>query len=603
MSRCHGPADGEGTAQATAAPNPVNASDQASEGATAAVATYERLVVLAGNPNVGKSAIFSGLSGSYAEVSNFPGTTVEALAGRWKGRSLLDAPGIYGLGAHSMEERITTALVERAATVVNVVDAAHLDRDLFLTLQLAESGVPMVVALNLVDEARSAGVEPNAAELERALGVPVVPTVAVTGEGLDALEAAIERARPGRWSLNGADDLARRRAADELFARVVPQTRQRRRVADWLSRASVTLHWGIPMLGLALAGIYLLVGVAVAQNLVGFTEERLGQELWEPFARSLVDGIGLGGPIREILVGEFGLLTMTVTYIVFLLAPLVAAFYFSLALLEDSGFLPRIATLVDRLLSSIGLNGRAVIPIILGFGCVTMGTITTRLLSTKREKTIATALLNFAIPCSAQLAVIAALLAGFGGGWVFAYAAIILAMLVAVGTVLDRALPGKSTPLLIELPPLRWPRPRAVARKTLTKGYWFMEEATPWFAAGALIVATLQVTGGLELWQRLLRPLMVGWLHLPAEAARTIVMGLVRRDFGAAGLYDMGLTPEQALVALVVITLFVPCVASIMVMAKEHGSRTALRIWIGTWVVAFAVGGVLARFLTWIGLA
>ncbi len=558
--------------------------------------------MLVGNPNVGKSAIFTGLSGTYAEVSNFPGTTVEAVTGRWNDRPLIDAPGTYGLGEHSEEERVTTELIGRAAVVVNVVDAAHLDRDLFLTLELAESGFPMVVALNLIDEARRAGTEPDAAELERALGVPVVPTVAVTGEGLAELAAAVERARPGSWSLNGADDLERRRAADALYARVVPQQRKRRRLADWLSRASVTLHWGLPMLAVSLAGIYFLVGVVVAQNLVGFTEARLGQSLWEPLARSIVDGIGIGGPLREILAGEFGLLTMTVTYIVFLLAPLVAAFYFALALLEDSGFLPRIATLVDRLLGSIGLNGRAVIPIILGFGCVTMGTITTRLLSTKREKTIATALLNFAIPCSAQLAVIAALLAGFGGAWVFAYAAIIFAMLIAVGTTLDRMLPGKSTPLLIELPPLRWPRPDAVIRKTLTKGYWFMREATPWFAAGALIVALLHVTGGLELWQRLLRPLMVGWLRLPAESARAIVMGLVRRDFGAAGLYDMGLTPPQALVALVVITLFVPCVASIMVMAKEHGARIALRIWAGTWIVAFAVGGVLARILSWLGV-
>jgi ferrous iron transport protein B len=558
--------------------------------------------VLVGNPNVGKSAIFSRLSGKYAEVSNFPGTTVEALRGQWNKRLLLDAPGTYGLGEHSIEERITTELVSGAGVVINVVDAARLDRDLFLTLQLAESGVPMVIALNLVDEARSAGAEPDAAELARALGVPVVPTVAVTGEGLADLAEAMQQARPGTCSLTGADDMARRRAADELYARVVPQTRRRRRIAEWLERASVTLHWGVPMLALALAGIYLLVGVAVAQHLVGFTEGRLGQELWEPFVRSIIDGIGIGGALREILAGEFGLLSMTVTYIVFLLAPLVAAFYFALALLEDSGFLPRIATLVDRLLGGIGLNGRAVIPIILGFGCVTMGTITTRLLATKREKTIATALLNFAIPCSAQLAVIAALLAGMGGSWVFAYAAIIFAMLVAVGTVLDRMLPGKSTPLLIELPPLRWPRPRAVLRKTTTKGLWFMQEATPWFAAGALIVATLHVTGGLALWQRLLRPLMVNWLHLPAEAARTIVMGLVRRDFGAAGLYDMGLTASQALVALVVITLFVPCVASIMVMAKEHGGRTALRIWIGTWVVAFAVGGLLTRMLLWIGI-
>jgi ferrous iron transport protein B len=563
----------------------------------------EPLIVLAGNPNVGKSALFSALSGAYAEVSNFPGTTVEVVTCRWRGRTLLDGPGTYGLGDHSEQERIVTQAVARAAVVVNVVDAAHLDRDLFLTLQLAERGVPMVVALNLVDEARAAGVAPDVAELERALGVPVVPTVAVTGEGMEELAAAIERARPGLVARHGTDDAGRRRAADELYARVVPRERVRRPLADWLGRASVTLRWGIPMIALALWGIYLFVGVAVAQQLVGITEVKLGEELWEPFARRLVDATGLGGPLREIVVGEFGLLTMSVTYIVFLLAPLVAAFYFALALLEDSGFLPRIATLMDRGLSAIGLNGRAVIPIILGFGCVTMGTITTRLLSTKRERTIATALLNFAIPCSAQLAVIAALLAGVGGGWVFAYVAIIFAMLVAVGTVLDRLLPGESAPLLIELPPLRWPRPAAVLRKTGVKGFWFMREAVPWFAAGALIVSVLQVTGGLQVWQDLLRPVMVHWLHLPAEAARAIVMGLVRRDYGAAGLYDMGLTPSQALVSLVVITLFVPCVASVMVMVKEHGPRTAIRIWLGTWIVAFAVGGVLAHLIGWLGLA
>lgn len=558
-------------------------------------------IVLAGNPNVGKSAIFTGLSGAYAEVSNFPGTTIELTSGLWEDRRLIDGPGIYGLGDYSEEERVATAAIEEAGTVVNVVDAAHLDRDLFLTLQLAESGAPMVVALNCIDEARKAGVAPDAVELERALGVPVVPTVAITGEGLPRLAAALAQARPGTVSVSEGGDAARRRLADELYARVVPHTRRRQRMADWLARVSVTFHWGLPMMAVALAGIYLLVGVVVAQNLVGFTEGRLGNEMWEPFARSFIDLLGIGGALREILVGEFGLFTMTVTYVVFLLAPLVVSFYFALALLEDSGFLPRIAALVDRGLSAIGLNGRAIIPIILGFGCVTMGTITTRLLATKRERTIATALLNLAIPCSAQLAVIAALLAGIGGAYVFAYAAIIFAILVAVGTILDRTLPGQPTPLLLELPPLRWPRPGAVLRKTTTKGYWFMKEATPWFAAGALLVAILQVTGGLSLWQRLLRPIVVDWLHLPAEAARTIVMGLVRRDFGAAGLYDMGLTPTQALVALVVITLFVPCVASIMVMAKEHGTRLALRIWIGTWIVAFTVGGVLTRLISWVG--
>lgn len=596
---CH---DQGSTAAVSGRPEPSSGSRSNGTGPPGFGGPGERVIVLAGNPNVGKSAIFARLVGGYAEVSNFPGTTVEMVSGRWRERPLVDGPGIYGLGDHTEEERIATRAVEEASTIVNVVDAAHLDRDLFLTLQLAERGVPMVVALNCVDEARRSGVEPDAHALERVLGVPVVPTVAVTGEGVEALAEAIVRARPGILSANGTGDLERRRQADALYERVVRQTRRQRPIAEWLARASVTLHWGLPMIALALAGIYVVVGIGVAQHLVDYTEGYLGGALWEPFIRGVASRLGLGGPLAEIAVGEFGLLTMTVTYVAFLLTPLVLAFYLALAMLEDSGFLPRIAALVDRALGSVGLNGRAVIPIILGFGCVTMGTITTRLLSTRKEKTIATALLNFAIPCSAQLAVIAALLAGLGGAFVFAYAAVMFGMLVAVGTVLDRFLPGAPTPLLMELPPLRWPRPRAVVRKTAMKTYWFLREATPWFAAGALIVAILQISGGLRLWQTVLRPLVVGWLQLPEEAATAFVMGLVRRDFGAAGLYEMALTPAQALVALVVITLFVPCVASLMVMAKEHGVGTAARIWVGTWVVAFLVGGVLTHLLGLFGV-
>lgn len=598
-------------AQVTAGRRPVGESDRVPaelasvrrNGACGSGAGASGLILLVGNPNVGKSAIFSSLAGGYAEVSNFPGTTVEVIAGQWGGRPLLDSPGIYGLGDHSEEERIVGRALEMAELVINVVDAAHLDRDLFLTLELTGCGVPMVVALNCADEARRAGVEPDATELERILGVPVVATVGISGEGLPALSEAIERARPGIPVPVGPDDLERRRQADAVYEKVVRQEHRLRPVAEWLARASITLRWGIPMMAVALAGIYLLVGVVVAQHLVGFTEGHLGNRIWEPLVRGWMTGLGLSGPVAEIAVGDFGLLTMTVTYIVFLLTPLVTAFYFALSLLEDSGFLPRIAALVDRGLSSVGLNGRAVIPIILGFGCVTMGTITTRLLATRREKTIATALLNFAIPCSAQLAVIAALLAGLGGRYVFAYAAVMFAMLVILGTVLDRLLPGDSTPLLMELPPMRWPRTRAVLRKTGIKTYWFLKEATPWFAGGALIVALLDVTGGLKLWQTVLRPVVVGWLRLPEDAATAFVMGLVRRDFGAAGLYDMALTPLQALIALVVITLFVPCVASLMVMAKEHGAGTATRIWIGTWIVAFGVGGIMMQLLSWMGMS
>ena len=286
---------------------------------------------------------------------------------------------------------------------------------------------------------------------------------------------------------------------------------------------------------------------------------------------------------------------MTVTYIMGLLLPLVIGFYFALSILEDSGYLPRLAVLTDRALNGIGLNGRAVIPIILGFGCISMGTITTRLLGTDREKTIATSILNFTIPCSAQLGVITLLLTHAGPRYTIAYILIIGACLVAVGTILNKALPGKSSPLLIDLPSMRFPRMSNIARKTYTRTIAFMKEAYPWFLLGSTIVAVLSVTGILGVWQRLLAPLIVGWLHLPREAANAFVMGMVRRDFGAAGFASMTLTAPQILVSMVAITLFVPCMASIAILFKERSAKEAIIIWIGTWVTAFIVAGLVAQ--------
>ncbi len=336
----------------------------------------------------------------------------------------------------------------------------------------------------------------------------------------------------------------------------------------------------------------------MAQDLVEFLEGRMGNQLWEPWIRGVVGTfVSDSSWLSTILVGEFGVLTMTVTYLLFLLLPLVAAFYLSLALMEDSGYLPRLATMVDRSLHGMGLNGRAVIPLILGFGCVTMATITTRLLETSREKRIATAILQFAIPCSAQLAVVAALLTAAGFRAMVIYTLTIFAVFVAVGSILHRILPGEPSALLIDLPPMRLPRLDNIIRKTAYRSYFFMKEATPWFFVGALAVGILQVTGLLTVWQDILAPFTTGWLQLPREAATAFVMGMVRRDFGAAGLYDLPLTSDQIVVALVTITLFVPCIASLMVMLKERGTKEATIVWFATWVGAFFVGGVLSQVL------
>ncbi len=534
-----------------------------------------RRIVLAGNPNVGKSLFFGSLTGLYAEVSNYPGTTVEISRGRMGEADLLDTPGIYGVSSFNDEEKVARDIILAADVILNVVDATHLERDLFLTRQLIDMGTPVVVALNFMDEVDKGGLSIDVGRLEALLGVEVIPTAAVSGTGLEEIPEALSRARCGsceeglRFSLRslkeknipqadallilegdpfvagraGVDPgsereglyLRRRKRVNALVEQVVRDDSPRIRVREVLGRAAVNPLSGIPIMAAVLWAMYTLIGVWVAGDIVGLTEETILQGLYEPWIKDVVSrAVPAGSVPGELLIGEFGLLTMTVTYLFGLLLPLVLGFFFCLAVLEDSGYLPRLATLVDRLMTSIGLNGRAVIPIILGFGCVQLGTITTRLLATKREKTIAASLLNLAIPCSAQIGVIAGMLAAAGGGLVLLYLAVIFTALALLGTALDRILPGVSSPLLLDLPPLRLPRPENVLRKMGTRAWFFMKEAAPWFVFGSLAVATLQVTGGLEIWQRALGPLTEGWLRLPREAATSFVMGMVRRDFGAA---------------------------------------------------------------------
>ncbi len=658
--------------------------------------TGKKKLVLVGNPNVGKSLFFNHFSGLYVDVSNFPGTTVEITEGNYKNFRVVDTPGIYGVSSFNDEERVARDEVLSADIVLNVIDATNLERDLFLTLQLIDMQFPMVIALNMMDALEEAGMEIDVERLSKILCVPIVKVTAIKKQGFDELDKALEKPTIGNADkalldalepvlakmkptanpiadalmiLEGDETVAQRHAilpedrreeiyvarrnrVNEIVAEVMREKSKMKFgavLSEKLGKWTINPISGIPILIFALWLIYEVVGVMVAQRVVGHTEVELGNKRFEPFVKHLfatitpveisVDVLNgedvietktfafpegtsrdkakfeefkafiegkdvmqnfvfsqetLWGKIVTIFAGEFGAFTMTVTYLAFLLLPLVIGFYMFLAILEDCGYLPRLATMVDRLFTGIGLNGRAVIPIILGFGCVTMATVTTRLLQTSREKTIAASILNFAIPCSAQLAVITALLTKAGGIYTLVFFLIILASLIAIGTIVDKLLPGKSSALLIDLPPMRLPRASNVLKKTWIKTKSFMQEAAPWFFIGALLISVMQVTGLLEGWVRLFEPITTAWLHLPAESARAFVMGMVRRDFGAAGLYELNLTPQQIVVSLTVITLFVPCIASLMVLIKERGVKEAMTIWAGSWLFAFGVGGAVA---------
>lgn len=593
-------------------------------------------IVLAGNPNTGKSVLFNHLTGLYVDVSNYPGTTLEISYGRLGPDVIIDTPGVYGISSFNDEESIARDIILSADVVINVVDAVHLERDLFLTQQVIDTGVPVIVALNMVDEAGSHGLEVDINHLSDLLGVPVVPTVAVKKIGLGELKEQLAAARAGnavpglepliarlidRASSRGEALLVlegdpvvaarnglkpvnrreeiylwRRERVNCLVKQAVKESSQGASAGSLLGRWMIKPLTGIPILALALYAMYQVIGVFIAGTVVGVTEGTIMQGIYKPaireFAGRFISGESAAGTI---LTGEFGLLTMTVTYVLGLLMPLVIGFYFFLSLFEDSGYLPRIATLVDRLLNGLGLNGRGVIPLILGFGCVTMATITTRLLASDRERKIALVLLGLTIPCSAQIGVIAGMLATVGSRYVALYALVIFMVLVITGTILNAILPGKSTDLLIDLPPLRLPRFDNVMKKTGTKSYNFLKEAFPLFALGALIISTFQVAGILEFLQNLLSPLTVGWLKLPKEAATAFIMGIVRRDFGAAGLAGMELSPAQTVAALVTITLFVPCIASVLIIFKERSKKEAVMIWSASWAVAFLVGGLVSQ--------
>jgi ferrous iron transport protein B len=595
-------------------------------------------IVLAGNPNVGKSVFFGYLTGIYMEVSNYPGTTIEVVSGQWRNNMIQDTPGIYGVSSFNDEEKVARDIILEADIILNIVDATHLERDLFLTQQLIDMGKPVLVALNFIDEVEKSGLQIDIDLLQDLLGIDVLPTSAVNSQGLDNVADVILAARPGNQQAelhsqlhamfnqvgsqaealmilegdiivaerhrvvptNQRDAIyaTRRNRVNDVIGRVLRVPEERFSLRDMLGRAAINPLSGIPILVFVLYAMYKIIGVWVAGDIVGITEETIMQGFYEPWVRSVVSRfVAPESSLGKILIGEFGLLTMTITYLLGLLLPLVLGFYTVLSIMEDSGYLPRLATLVDRLMTSVGLNGRAVIPIILGFGCVQLGTITTRLLGTQREKSIATVLLNFAIPCSAQIGVIAGMLAAVGGKMMFLYIAVIFFVLALVGTLLNRTMPGQSSALIIDLPPMRLPRPENVFRKTTTRSFFFMKEAWPWFFLGAFIVTTLQISSGLQLWQEMLAPVTEEWLQIPREAATAFVMGMVRRDFGAAGLTELAMSPVQVVTSLIVITLFVPCIASLMILFKERGVIQGLIVWGGSWVTAFLFGGVVSHIL------
>ena len=570
-------------------------------------------IALVGQPNVGKSVVFGRLTGRYVTVSNYPGTTVAVTRGRAPVGAevcdVMDTPGVNSLDdSISEDERITRDVVAGPDTdlIIQVADARNVRRALMLTSQLAVFGKPMVLALNMVDEAFARGISIDAAALAAELRIPVIELVAVEGRGLSELRDALQRAaRP----YVPAHPLAIDRAvwAHQLTERVrCVSTLSLAYVQEALARATRRPATGLPILAAVLYAFYLFVGVFGAQTLVKLLEDGVFGQGINPAAIWLADRFIPLPLVRDFLVGEYGLITMGVTYAIAIVLPVVATFFLMFGFLEDSGYIPRLAIFCDRIFRVMGLNGKAVLPMVLGLGCDTMATMTTRILTTPKERLSAILLLALGIPCSAQLATIMGILGGISFAALATLFAVVLSQMFLVGWLAARVLKGERSEFLLELPPIRWPRIGNLLTKTRLRVWWYLGEAVPLFLVGTVLLFALDRIGALVWIAAAGRPVVTGLLGLPPATAQILVMGFLRRDYGAAGLFQLAhtgqLTGVQAVVALTVMTLFVPCVANFLMMVRERGSKTGFAILGVVTPVAILTGAGLNHVLHALGV-
>lgn len=375
--------------------------------------------------------------------------------------------------------------------------------------------------------------------------------------------------------------------------------------AEWLGKVCMHPVTGIPILLVVLYfGLYQFVGVFGGGTLVDLLENGLFGNYINPFLTYWVQRVIPFEPLQELFVGEYGIFTLGVTYAVALILPIVGTFFLMFSILEDSGYFPRLAMLIDRLFKKIGLNGRAVIPMVLGFGCDTMATMVTRILETPRERLIATFLLALAIPCSAQLGVIMALLAAHPNALLI-WSTTLVAVFLFIGWLTAKVLPGTPATFHMEIPPMRLPMLSNVLIKTYARMHWYFREVFPLFLIASVVIWVGQVTGLFDLALRALTP-VVRIMGLPDQTASAFLFGFFRRDYGAAGLYHLQeqgiLNGRQLLVTATTLTLFLPCVAQFLMMKRERGLKTALAISAIIFPFAIFVGTVMSWILRGLGV-
>jgi len=562
-----------------------------------------------GNPNVGKSVVFSRLTGVHVIASNYPGTTVTYTKGAMKVGDemdeVIDVPGTYSLEPTCEAEHVALDMLQQGDVIINVMDATNLERNLNLTLQLLEMGVPMLVALNIWDDAQHRGIHIDLKRLEELLGVPVLPTVATTGQGIKELVVNIPNARAPKLPPHSADE--RWATIGSIIGQVQQVTHRHHTLSERFGDASVR-----PVTG-ALIAIAVLVGMFffirfIGESLITYILDPLFNILWSPVVLKISDLLGGSGFFHSVLIGNFtggevnyveafGLLT-TGLYVPFaMVLPYITSFYFVLGILEDTGYLPRLAVLMDTILHRLGLHGYAIIPTLLGFGCNVPAVMATRILESKRERFIAATLISIAVPCAALQAMIFGLVGDYGIQYVAIIYGTLFIVWIVLGFIMNRVAKGYSPELLIEIPSYRLPPWRVMLHKLWIRHYGFLKEAIPIVLGAVLVINILYILGVFEAIANFTAPVVTGLLGLPKEAVMALAIGFLRKDVAMGMLAPLSLTAEQLVVGSVVLAMFFPCIATFVILIRELGIITMLKS-LGIMIVtALVVGGLLNLIL------
>ena len=567
-------------------------------------------ILLVGNPNVGKSALFSRLTGTHIIASNYPGTTVGFTKGYLKlgeeQAELIDVPGNYTLEPSSKAEEVAVEMLKEGDLVINVVDATNLERNLNLTLQLLERQTPVIVALNMWDDTRHRGINVDVAKLEALLGVPVVPTVAVTGQGIRELIGRLPEAKVPEKAHTYSDSDERWLRVGKIVSQVQSLSDRHHTWYEHLEDASNHPAGGVLIAVVVLVATFWFIRF-VGEGIIGHVAEPLFEWLWTPLLVKLSLALGPGTFWHSVLIGNligggidyfqsFGLLSTGLYIPLAAVLPYIVSFYLALGILEDVGYLPRLAVLMDTILHRLGLHGYAIIPTVLGFGCNVPAVMATRILESRKQRFIAATLISIGVPCAALQAMIIGLVGQQGAVYVaMVYGSLFLSWVV-IGLILNRSVKGFNPELLVEIPPYRLPPWRVIGEKLWLRVSGFIKEALPIVLGTVLVVNILYIFGLFDAIANIAFPVLTELWGLPKETIVALFVGFLRKDVAMGMLAPLALTAKQLVISSTVLAMYFPCVATFVILARELGARDVLKA-VGIMIAAALIVGSLQNLV------